>query len=545
VGNLMAQFKFTAGIPVQFGALTLAGDGDLTLPAGAASITSAGGTNLSVSGGVVVPSTNGVTSGTVVFNNGAVWVVTAVPDTYSAAKASDIDALVALGATLSGKTVKLRPGTYTALGNYNGLQASYTSQVTFEAEDPTDKPQLLGWTFSGSTSSTTRGRTTLRNIRFEVDARGGSGEQNIINLGASGTDRCTDIIIDQCDFVGNLGVWSDVNGAPSAEWGCINCLRCDNLTVTDCTMTGLVNFVAFLCGSGHEISGNLVTGHWGDFLRIGPTIDGAGDSANIVIKDNIVYDYAGNYDDYRHCDFIQGFDRGNTGSGGSVTDVQVLRNIVFFGTTQLPASNGSKNQIQFMLMQPLANTVDSSNLPLASHGYYKRWTVRGNVAELNSTHGVTWETRCDDSVIEGNTFIPSRRCSDNGVAISRPLIQGWMTDCTVRQNVCDGGVNASSGINGVLVSQGAASSGNTIEDNYTTTINVTSDTALAALFQGTTFKPDTPAELLSMLLMKPNGALDADASGGPTVGDIGALGTTTSNGIADFVNRTINTALIG
>lgn len=67
----------------EFGALTLAGAGGFNVPAGATSITNAGGTNLTVTAGRVVPASNGVTSGTVTFNNGATRTITAVPNAYS------------------------------------------------------------------------------------------------------------------------------------------------------------------------------------------------------------------------------------------------------------------------------------------------------------------------------------------------------------------------------------------------------------------------------------------------------------------------------
>jgi len=75
-----------------FGALTLAGAGGVAVPAGATALTDPGGTNLTVSGGMVVPASNGVTSGTIVFNDGGAteWVVTATAGAYSVADSTEL-----------------------------------------------------------------------------------------------------------------------------------------------------------------------------------------------------------------------------------------------------------------------------------------------------------------------------------------------------------------------------------------------------------------------------------------------------------------------
>jgi hypothetical protein len=520
-----------------FGALTLAGAGGIALPDGATSITNAGGTNLAAVGGYVVPSTNGVTSGTVVFNNSDEWVITALADTYSARTMTEVITLVDLGATLSGKTVLLRPGTYAAHTAWTNKQRFYTSQVVFDAHDATNKPVFNGyWEFAANVPADTLGNTTLRNIKFDM-----SNNQMTtgVRIGVIGSSvKFANIHIENCEFIGNLPNWYD-GYIPPSESASINCSGyVTNFSVKDCIAQRIVNFIGYFAGTNIEIERNVATLMWGDFMRfgvVGKNIDGTvPDTSNVLIADNVAYDFIGNYAAYRHMDFIQTFDRNFGGQlgGGEITDVEVLRNRMFFGpNVQIPASNGSENECQFMLMQDLVDDGD----------FYRRFTIRGNVTEQNSVHGITFERVCVDSVIEGNTLVGSRRARDAGVSLTPPLIRGTYVDCTIRQNV-SGGVDIYAETNGLLTSP----SGNTVEDNYSTgSIDFSNDTGLLELFQGPTFKPDTPTELINQLRMKANGPLDADNSGGPTVGDIGALGTTTSNGIADFVNRTINTALIG
>jgi hypothetical protein len=547
MANLVFSFVPTPPSSVttkNFGALTRSGAGGIALPAGATSISDADGTNLTVTGGYVVPASNGVTSGTIVFNNAVEWEINAQADTYSARTAAELITLINLGATLSGKTVKLRPGSYGSINPY-GSQKSYTSVVTFEADDASNKPVFSRWVFAADGSGTL-GNVTLRNLQFDVDGPNVTGnDYAFVSISQFGSRPSANITIDSCDFNGNLPAW--YLGHPQwNEISVVNTRNVDNLAVQDCTAINCVNFAAYIAGTNIDILRNRHTRAWGDFIRIGVTGNGS-DTANVVIADNQYYDWVGNYDTYRHGDFIQGFDLGGTSlPGGDITDVQVLRNIMFTGPNmQLPGANGSANPMQFILAQGLVNQQSPSTNYDETTDCYRRWTIRGNVAEMFSVHACTFEVPAYDMEIEGNTWVQSRRRFVQGATgnVNAPVIQGWFFDSTIRQNFA----TFISGIGEIreFTNSNLGANNNTISDNFIPTYSVADDTALATYFQGPTFIADTVEDFLSQLRMKANGPLDADNSGGPTVGDVGALGTTTSNGIADFVNRTINTALIG
>lgn len=98
---------------VSFGALTLAGAGGVAKPAGATAISDAGGTNLVLSSGFAVPDTGGtVTSGTVVWDDGTEWTVTAVANTYSAkCDKTEIEAVHAAAPLAATSICSVREGT--------------------------------------------------------------------------------------------------------------------------------------------------------------------------------------------------------------------------------------------------------------------------------------------------------------------------------------------------------------------------------------------------------------------------------------------------
>lgn len=71
-------------IPIQLGALALEGDGGIPKPDGALSIADAGGTNLVLAGSEAVPGAGGgLSSGTVLWDDGTEWAVTAIANKYS------------------------------------------------------------------------------------------------------------------------------------------------------------------------------------------------------------------------------------------------------------------------------------------------------------------------------------------------------------------------------------------------------------------------------------------------------------------------------
>lgn len=100
-------------VPVSFGALTLAGAGGVAKPAGATAISDAGGTNLVLSSGFAVPDTGGtVTSGTVVWDDGTEWTVTATANDYSCRSLAELNSAYAAASLGTAHDYYMRAGNY-------------------------------------------------------------------------------------------------------------------------------------------------------------------------------------------------------------------------------------------------------------------------------------------------------------------------------------------------------------------------------------------------------------------------------------------------
>jgi len=141
-----------------YGALTRAGAGGIALPPGASSISNAGGTNLTVAGGYVVAAGNGVSAGTVTFNNSATWDVTTTANAYSARTGGEIDTVIGLGTgTVSGKTILIRNGTYTYKSSW--ANNNFSSLTTFKAHGVLDDV-----TMTVASNMT----VTAQNVQFEA-----------------------------------------------------------------------------------------------------------------------------------------------------------------------------------------------------------------------------------------------------------------------------------------------------------------------------------------------------------------------------------------
>lgn len=112
-----------------------------------------------------------------------------------------------------------------------------------------------------------------------------------------------------------------------------------------------------------------------------------------------------------------------------------------------------------------------------------------------------------------------------GNTIVRTNIEDGLEDYSLSLTI---GMSASSGshtvMNNVFESRIVSGSQTDVVNNVVLGINgQTIDYADA--FDGPTFNPTSRTDVLTLFNMKANGPLDADNSGGPSVGDIGAIGS--------------------
>lgn len=124
-----------APVAVAYGAKTLSGKGGLAVPDGASSIVSTGGTNLQISGGYVVPASDGVTSGTVTFDNAATWTVTAEANAYSVRDIDELLAAANLTGLALGDTIRMRAGDYNSARAIKAIRRSAAPTGTWNGSN--------------------------------------------------------------------------------------------------------------------------------------------------------------------------------------------------------------------------------------------------------------------------------------------------------------------------------------------------------------------------------------------------------------------------
>ena len=211
-----------------FGTLTLANAGGMPKPARATRITGGTARGYTIADGHVVPSANGSgTSGTIVFDDGTSWTVTALPNEYSVRTVTEMQAVNALGATtLAGKTMRLRPGTYDVVQTNWLSNRSFSSTFTIASHDTDAFPGIgqashsrvkiiahrdgIADNYSGMT------RITFDGICIEgrYDRNDATSRQYVLD-GSGGS--LTDVIFENCWLKGD----DEVLGGGDTFDGCI------------------------------------------------------------------------------------------------------------------------------------------------------------------------------------------------------------------------------------------------------------------------------------------------------------------------------------
>ncbi|NOX51245.1 MAG: hypothetical protein GXP16_12040, partial [Gammaproteobacteria bacterium] len=172
-------------------------------------------------------------------------------------------------------------------------------------------------------------------------------------------------------------------------------------------------------------------------------------------------------------------------------------------------------------------------------GTYDNWLIEGNIFCSTLVHGITNEVVLSNSKIVNNTLLRPWHGDVNGDGLTdhhdgffnypAPTIRVIGNgDVVVQNNICE----AVTLVAGTPV----------IRDNHTA-LSRFDKTTYSVPLQGTDFAPLTIADLTNQARMVANGVLDVDNSGGPTLGDMGAVGTTIDNGFYDFTNKTLLSAM--
>lgn len=515
-----AETEFT------FGTLTRASEGGIAKPAGATSITGGTATGYTLTAGFVEPTSNGsADAGTIIFDDGTTWTITTVASTYTVSTATEFNTLcrnltdTTIG---TGLAIELRPGYYQNRSfNWNS-DVNFNNVVVVRPADTSNRPQLSWLQLVGGAAPA---NITLENLDFVDDYTDNAGFTTNEWLLEIYNDN---VIVDRCTFDWGISPW--VDGGTNYQNDGQNTYdgihaSAGTITIKDCTAENIRTF-AWIRDSNITVQRCVVTRSHGDFCIINPVPSSAVDTDNVNILDNVFYNWAGNYNSGWHSDFIQSYDANS--STGNITNVTVERNVVFPGPLHDFEPPVLDNSVQFMLLQNLAdNTVN----------FYDGWVIRGNLAICETTHGVTFEQQVKNTSIIGNTFVNPREL--NGIR------SGTTPQIDTR------GTPGASGTTGIVIAQNICgsviptdSADISVSNNLEVSFNSATLANYTAIFAGTTFTPATKAEALVEFAFKPNGSADLDASNSLTSGDAGAVGTTAANGIGDFTNEAINTALI-
>lgn len=243
-----------------FGTKTLSGAGGVALPSGATSITDADGTNLTVTSGDIVPATDGVTAGTLTFDNGATMTVS----TFTGLTVKDDAELEAAAESTSvafGDEIVLRAGIY---------NPSKTDRRIRRPSDPTgtwDGSNYVVIKSEGIADAVIRRLSVdaqihadaylrFTNLSFDCDLNG-VDETALRVIGGVGH-----ILIDTCFFSGTANP-ARINSSDLCDGILVNNASANNILIHDNLFTDVDRPVA-LQGPDHELLRNTMERFWGD-----------------------------------------------------------------------------------------------------------------------------------------------------------------------------------------------------------------------------------------------------------------------------------------
>jgi hypothetical protein len=509
----------------EFGALTQAAAGDYQVVANntiaAASITSgdASGHWQISSSGKITPTSAGVSAA---FSGApyslgcsftdpdaqedtATITVTVAADTYSVATAAQFNTIWALGdATLNGKTIKCRAGSYTAPTAVATRQniATLTNGLTIESHDQSNKAIFDRWYFN--LSSGTSGNMTFNYLKFYSTWPWSFNNMILFNSNSQ------NVTFESCDFESTVEPGNDETftlGTSRFTIGVSSLKTCDDLTIRNCTFYKLVNAI-YWAGDGLTLYGNEMSYCWADFLRLPSQ---AGMSAiNILVEFNTMHNFTAD-PNVVHPDFVQQW----SGSAATtVTDVVIRGNVVFPGAEgPLMGPGPASPANQFCLFQAIGGNS------------YHRFTVEGNIFYGNAPAALQFqETNEGVSVIRRNTFIRYWNGGDvpentywTDYAVPKILVENSDANLTVSGNVCEQ----------IDITAGSSTETNNYELGYSTNI-----ATYTAVLQGTDFTPLTRADAIAQARPKVGSTLATSS--------IGALGTDSSTDYYDFTAGELN-----
>lgn len=510
---------------VDFGALTPAGHGGYSLASGIdeARII-AGDTGLQwqiSSSGILTPSQLGaeakLSGGPFrliieVHQEGAVKAfdlqINIVPKTYSVANSEEFADWLALSDLVrSGSTCAMRPGSYICPPLAGKFHESTMSEVCTITSHERNFPAQLDWfRLIPPEEGAYNAKIRLAHLTFFAPYSR-AGKRGII------APRVKNMTIESCDFRSDLVPGRIKNIWRSYTYECK--LHGENIALRHCTFAYVVHCMAV---SGHDIDviGNYAFYCWGDFCNLIPFVTpkpfDVQPTYNVQLGENLFHDSIHNTLNL-HTDFLQTFSYNQIEQGGSeITDVTIEKNIVWLGWE---GANGSLEgtrppnsaiSIQAILMQGVS-----------TKQAYKRWNFLGNIFWVNSRHGITSEKQFSGpSLIKNNSLLNwlTKPTTDYlAPAISNGKYY-WTPDVSLENNVAE------------AIESGVARFINNdfrIDHNHRPTY--------VSRLMATDMMPLTRDDCIAQARIRSGGPLDKKVN---KVADIGAVGTTPSNGYVNW-----------
>ncbi|MDP3940170.1 MAG: hypothetical protein Q8R92_18805 [Deltaproteobacteria bacterium] len=396
-------------------------------------------------------------------------------DTYSVASQADWNAVLDLTtATISGKTIKARPGTSITsriASTFDFRNRQFASPLTVSSHDTNSKGTWDQFQFR-----------RCSNVVLDGVNITNQDSNHFVMLIEEVSTGCADITVQNCTMA---GIFKDPNGdySEAGSYGTnstgvsTNGGNHSNITIYDNLIEDVDKAFNVSATGTIDIQGNEVHRFYRDVCQI--TWPGA--SVAVTMSYNVASQPIGRSDDADnpHVDFLQFI--GSATAAANWASITVEGNRFWQGD--------ARGTAQFIFM-------DDMN---GSGFYYDNPRIVGNATDITSTHGVTVQQAKDCSQILGN------QTPNAPVKIG----QGTTTGTHV--------------VKRCIASSYLIAGTPTTESN----VEIGVDGTIAQTFDGDggSFDAASLAEFMTMWSIKANGPADIDASGGASVGDAGAIGS--------------------
>jgi len=479
---------------IAFGALTLASAG------GAKAVTAAGtevdfvsvdsqgaGSGWTVSSGRLIRSTgtpasqDGVVLTCTVTGGYSISVtISATADTYSAKDNTEVSSILAVAtATVAGKTIKLRPGSYTRISITN---KAYGSVVTLTSETGA---VIGGVTVQNSTNVTVSGNL------IRADAANSTHLVYVLGLAdnviVTNNEICTTTPVDpNGDF--SAGWFTALTGVNTANSSGLPI----NLTVTGNNIHDVRVGVNVAPTGAVVITDNEIYRCYEDGVKVsdGPT--------STTINWNKIHHQFGRGSDTGnpHCDPIQ---LSATGAAADWTGIEIIGNRIWRGN--------ARGDLQGIFLDDL-----TAGLFFTAH-------IASNFISGTLANGIKIN-RAKDCLVQNNTVVGPSDNPYGGSARSATISMFIGSDETSGTNIVLDNIAEAITISGTNQDDNNILLGREVASPYTD---------YTAAFDGTTFDPDTVSDVMTLFDMKTAGTADGTYNAG-------AIGT----GYSDFTAKTYN-----